>query len=85
LTAFYLEQRYGPAVQVEYVDMHEPANKQRFPDLSAAIEEQHLPFPLVAINGTVRLAGTAHYMQLFPLVEEAFSEAGVPAPEPQTA
>jgi disulfide oxidoreductase YuzD len=69
---------------VEYVDMHDPANKHRFPDLSAAIEEQHLPFPLVAINGTVRLAGSAHFMQLFPLVEDAFSQAGVPVPEPQT-
>jgi hypothetical protein len=64
--------------------MHDPATKQRFPDLSAAIDEQHLPFPLVAINGTVRLAGTAHFMQLLPLVEEALSEAGVPTPEPQT-
>jgi disulfide oxidoreductase YuzD len=68
---------------VEYVDMHEPENRQRFPDLSSGIDERHLPFPLVAINGTVRLAGTAHYVQILPLVEEAFSEAGVPTPEPQ--
>jgi hypothetical protein len=60
--------------------MHEAANKQRFPDLDAAIKEQHLPFPLVAINGTVRLAGSAHFLQVFPLVENALLEAGVPVP-----
>ena len=65
---------------MDYVDMSDPASMARFPDVSAAIEEQHMPFPLVAIDGELRLAGSAHYIQVFPLVEQAFSEAGVPSP-----
>jgi hypothetical protein len=34
------------------------------------IEERSLPYPLVALNGQLRLAGTAQYYQVLPLVEE---------------
>ncbi len=36
----------------------------------AVIEEKNLPYPLVAINGRLKLAGTAQYYQVLPLVEE---------------
>jgi hypothetical protein len=42
------------------------------------IEERDLPYPLVAINGQLRLAGTAQYYQVLPLVEEL-----LPAREPE--
>ncbi len=64
--------------------MHESANKQQFPELDAAVKERDLPFPLVAVNGTVRLAGSAHFMQVLPLVEKVLQEAGVSVPEPQS-
>jgi hypothetical protein len=34
------------------------------------IEERDLPYPLVAVNGQLRLAGAAEYYQVLPLVEE---------------
>ena len=44
-----------------------------YPDVLKRIEEQSLPYPLVAVNGTLRLAGSAHYSHILPLVEEALA------------
>jgi len=67
--------RCGEAVQVEYVDLADPAVQAEHAHLMAVIEEQSLPYPLVAVNGRLRLAGTAAYYQVLPLVEEALSLA----------
>jgi hypothetical protein len=36
----------------------------------ALAQEHNLPYPLVAINGELKLAGSAHYYRVLPLVEE---------------
>ncbi len=41
----------------------------------AVIQEQGLPYPLVAVNNRVRIAGSADYYRILPLVEEALAEA----------
>ena len=43
----------------------------RFSAVGAVIEERDLPYPLVAINGDLRLAGSASYYHVLPLVEQA--------------
>jgi disulfide oxidoreductase YuzD len=55
---------------VQYIDLTDPEAREQFPELLAVIEEQSLPYPLVAINGQLRLAGTAHYYRVIALVEE---------------
>ncbi len=62
---------YGDAVQVEYLDVSEPAVQEEYADLISQAKEYHLPYPLVAIAGQVRLAGGAEYYRIMPLVEEA--------------
>jgi len=62
--------RHGPAVQVEYVDLADSENQTKFSDLLDLAGDQNLPYPLVAINGELRMAGSAHYFQVLPLVEE---------------
>lgn len=62
--------RHGSAVQVEYIDLAEPETQAQFADLLDNIQEQNLPYPLVAINGELRLAGSAHFHRVLPLVEE---------------
>jgi disulfide oxidoreductase YuzD len=62
--------RYGEAVQVEYVDMADPKNQTQFSDLLAVVEDRDLPYPLVAIDGRLRAAGSAHYYRVLPYVEE---------------
>ncbi len=63
--------RHGQAVQVEYVDLADPESQAEYSDLLDLVKDQSLPYPLVAINGELRLAGSAHYFRVLPLVEEA--------------
>ena len=75
VTEYYLRMRYGEAVQVEYVDMAEPENQTEFPELVAVVEERDLPYPLVAIDGRLRAAGSAHFYRVLPYVEEVLGAA----------
>ena len=58
-------------MQVEYLDVSEPVIQAKYADLISQAKEHHLPYPLVAIDGQVRLAGGAEYYRIMPLVEEA--------------
>jgi disulfide oxidoreductase YuzD len=69
--------RHGPAVQLEYVDLADEEDQTRFPELFAMAEDRNLPYPLVAIDGQLRLTGSAHYFQVLPLVEQALDEENV--------
>jgi len=62
---------YGDAVQVKYFDTSEPTVQTEYTDLISQAEEHRLPYPLVAIDGQVRLAGGAEYYRIMPLLEEA--------------
>ncbi len=52
--------------------MADPENQAQFPELLSVAEEQDLPYPLIAVNGVLRGAGSAHYYHVVPLVEKAF-------------
>jgi len=69
--------RFGEAVQVEYIDMSESKNQEEFSDLLAVVEDRDLPYPLLAINGHLRAAGSAHYYRVLPFVEEVLEPEGV--------
>jgi disulfide oxidoreductase YuzD len=73
-----VERRYGPSVQVDYVDLGRAEAREEFQELLALIADQNLPYPLVAVNGQLRLAGSADYYRVIALVEEALQ--GEPAP-----
>jgi disulfide oxidoreductase YuzD len=65
-----LQLRHGQAVHVDYVDLADAEAQVEFSEVLAVIEDRSLPYPLVAVNGQLRLAGTAQYYQVLPLVEE---------------
>lgn len=71
--------RFGDTVAVEYVEMSEPDNQALFPEVLSVVEERSLPYPLVAVDGRLRAAGSAHYYQVLPYVEEAFQPRQVAA------
>jgi disulfide oxidoreductase YuzD len=52
--------------------MYDPESQAEFPELLAIVKEQNLPYPLVAVNGEVKAAGSAHYYHVLPYVEEVF-------------
>ncbi len=62
--------KHGQAVQVDYVDLADPESQAEFSDLLDLAKDQSLPYPLVAINGELKLAGSVHYFRVLPLVEE---------------
>ena len=74
MTEYYLQMRFGEAVQVEYVDLADPERRLEYTDLLTAADEADVPYPWVAINGQVRLAGSAHYYNVLPYVEELLRE-----------
>jgi disulfide oxidoreductase YuzD len=70
--------KYGDAVRIEYIDLADPHGQDEYADVSRLVDERGLMYPLIAVNGHLRVAGTAHYYQILPLVEEALSaEAAV--------
>jgi disulfide oxidoreductase YuzD len=69
----YLKMRYGDVVEVSYVDLSDPTNQERFAELVGVVDERDLGYPLVAVNGEIRLVGSAHYYHILPLVEEALA------------
>jgi hypothetical protein len=72
--------RFGQAVQVEYVDLGDSTSQLKFADLLATVEEGNIPYPVVAINGQLKLAGSAHYYNVLPHVEEILqAEESVPS------
>ena len=73
MTEMYLKLRYGDAVEVSYVDLSDPGNQDRFSELMELVEERDLGYPLVTVNGQIRLVGSAHYYHILPMVEEAMA------------
>ena len=63
--------RYGPSVEVEYIDLADTEAQAEFAEVLAVVQAQNLPYPLVAVDGHLKLVGTAHYYHIMPLVEEA--------------
>jgi disulfide oxidoreductase YuzD len=73
-----MRMKYGDAIQVEYVDLTDAENQEKYAGVLELVEEQGLAYPLVAVDGRLRMAGSAHYYRILPLIEEVL------APEPAT-
>jgi disulfide oxidoreductase YuzD len=61
-------------VEVEHLDLGEPENGQRFASLVSMAKEQNLQYPLVMVDGQLRLAGSAQVYHILPLVQEALAQ-----------
>ena len=70
MTKFYFDRMYGNMVEVIYYDLSDPGAAEEFGGLLAQVREHSVPFPLVAVDGEVRLAGGAEFYQIKPLVDE---------------
>lgn len=73
-----MQRQYGPSVQVDYIDLGQVGGREEFQELLALIADQNLPYPLVAVNGRLRMAGSADYYRVIALVEEALQEEIAP-------
>lgn len=73
--------RFGEAVRVEYFELAQAEMQEQFGDLLTFAEERDLAYPLIAINGQLRAAGSAHYFRILPLVESALAQMPVAVQE----
>ncbi|MGD8626676.1 MAG: DUF1462 family protein [Anaerolineae bacterium] len=78
ITEYYLRMKYGDAVQVEYVDLTEAESQETYAGVVELVAQQNLAYPLVAVDGKLRMAGSAHFYRILPFVEEVLQ------PEPAT-
>lgn len=67
---------YEGRVQVEYHDLARAEEAEAYKDLLEQARAHRIPFPLVAVDGEVRLAGGAEFYQIKPLVDEALEARG---------
>lgn len=58
-------------VQVEYFDVAKPEVQERFPQVIEEAQKRRLRYPVVAIDGQLRLQGGVQYYRVMGLVEEA--------------
>jgi disulfide oxidoreductase YuzD len=58
-------------VQVEYFDVAEAEVQERFPQVIEEAQKRRLRYPLIAIDGQLRLQGGVQYYRVIRLVEEA--------------
>jgi hypothetical protein len=78
MTRFYFDRLFDGKVAVQYFDLSDPDQATPYQSLLKEAEEHNLEFPLVAVDGRVRLAGGAEYYQIKPLVEEALAKEPQP-------
>ena len=79
ITEYYLRMKFGDAIGVEYIDLTEAGNQETYAEVVTLVEEQNLAYPLVAVDGRLRMAGSAHYYRILPLVEEVLNLEPEPA------
>jgi disulfide oxidoreductase YuzD len=70
ITEYYLRMKYGDAIRVEYIDLTEAESQEKYAGVMELVEQQNLAYPLVAVDGRLRMAGSAHYYRILPFVEE---------------
>ncbi len=61
--------RFGDKVEVEYVDLAESANAERFPEMALLSQEATAKLPFVAVDGALRMLGGVEYRALVTAIE----------------
>jgi hypothetical protein len=80
-----MKMKYDGAVGVEHVELADPENQERFANVLEFANERDLAYPLVAVNGQLRLAGSAQYYRVLPLVEALIAETAQPLKDGQAS
>ena len=61
-------------MEVAYWDLSQPAAQAQHPHILATIQEQELSYPVVMLEGEIRLTGSVHYYEVLPLVEAVLGQ-----------
>ena len=63
---------YGDRVTIAYHDMSVPEVYEQHKTLLQSIPEQNKHYPMVFVNGELKIAGSAEYYEVLYAVREAF-------------
>jgi hypothetical protein len=63
---------YGDKVTIEYHDMNIPEVYEQHKALLKSVPEQYNYYPMVFVNGELKIAGSAEYYEVLYAVREAF-------------
>jgi len=74
----FLDNVYGDEVLVEYYDAAIPEEAAMFPELIKEAGERHIAYPLVLVNGELRVSGGVDTYQLMFIVDEDRRQKGLP-------
>ncbi len=66
----YLQHFFGDRVTVRYLEMAEPEQKAQVEDLLAKIPRGYLFYPLVFIDDSLELVGSAEYHEVLYAVQQ---------------
>ncbi len=81
-----MRQKFGDRVATEFFNLAVPDIRQKYANVVSAIEKDHLPLPLVAINGDVRMAGGVDYYAIVSAIEALIAAGAQPnAASPATS
>ena len=52
-----ISERFGEQVELEYIDLSQPGNTPRFPELKQLVEDKNIPLPVLVIGGQPIISG----------------------------
>jgi disulfide oxidoreductase YuzD len=65
---------FGDRVQVHYLDVADPEIRAKAVGVAEGARQRHLPYPLIAIDGQVVLAGKADAESVLRKLDEVLNE-----------
>lgn len=74
ITRNYLKRFYGDQVSLEYYDMAKPEEEQKVRDLLDKVPKGYLFYPLVFVNGELRIVGSAEYYEILGAVRDLLGD-----------
>lgn len=72
-----VKQRFGEQVQLHFVNLHHPGERERYPQVLRRVAEENMFLPLLEINGEVKINGYFDMRMLTDMIEVAREVADV--------
>ncbi len=72
-----MRHEYGDEVSVDYVDLSKPDKREEFKHIIEAVETYNWPYPLVAIEGELKMAGGINFAMIASHIDKIRKEARV--------
>jgi len=69
-----IEREYGTTVAMEYIELANPATREKHKDIVELARKKYLRFPLIMIDGEVVFHGSLDYYSLMAVINRRLEE-----------